>query len=46
MTSDSNDFQPAEALSPPADLKALGDRLVGTWKISDEAEGETTWEWM
>ena len=31
---------------PPADLKALGDRLVGTWNISGENEGETTWEWM
>jgi len=26
-------------------LKPL-DRLVGTWKISGEAEGETTYEWM
>jgi hypothetical protein len=38
--------QPAEAAAPPADLKALGDRLVGTWKVSGEAEGETSWEWM
>jgi hypothetical protein len=29
-----------------ADLKALGERLVGTWKVSGEGEGETTWEWM
>jgi hypothetical protein len=28
-----------------ADLTALGDRLVGTWKVSGEAEGETSWEW-
>jgi hypothetical protein len=35
-----------EVPSPPADLKALGDRLVGTWTISGENEGETTWEWM
>jgi hypothetical protein len=28
-----------------SDLKALGDRLVGTWKVSGEAEGETSWEW-
>ena len=25
------------------DLKALGDRLVGSWKVSGEAEGETSW---
>jgi hypothetical protein len=31
---------------PAPDLKALGDRLVGTWKISGENEGETTWEGM
>jgi hypothetical protein len=29
-----------------SDLTALGDRLVGTWKVSGEAEGETSWEWM
>jgi hypothetical protein len=41
----SSDTQPVEALAPPTDLKALGDRLVGAWKISGESEGETTWEW-
>jgi hypothetical protein len=44
--SDKNDIQHAEAAAPPPDLKALGDRLVGTWKVSGEAEGETSWEWM
>ena len=44
--SDSNDTQRLEAPAPPADLKALGDRLVGTWKVSGGAEGETSWEWM
>jgi hypothetical protein len=39
----SDDAQPREAATPPADLKALGDRLVGTWKVSGEAEGETSW---
>jgi hypothetical protein len=29
-----------------SDLTALGDRLVGTWKVSGEIEGETRWEWM
>lgn len=31
---------------PHSDLKELGDRLLGTWKISGEAQGETSWEWM
>jgi hypothetical protein len=33
-------------MRPPADLKALGDRLVGSWNVSGESEGETSWEWM
>jgi hypothetical protein len=44
--SNSSDAHPAEAPAPLPDLKALGDRLVGTWKVSGEAEGETSWEWM
>ena len=40
----SSDIEPVAA--PAADLTALGDRLVATWKIAGEAEGETTWEWM
>jgi|SRR5215211_1973179 len=44
--SDRTEGQPVEESGPRADLKALGDRLVGTWKVSGEAEGETTWEWM
>ena len=35
-----------DAAAPSADLKALGDRLVGTWRISGENDGETTWEWL
>jgi hypothetical protein len=35
-----------EAHAPPENLQALGDRLVGTWRVSGEAEGETTWKWM
>jgi hypothetical protein len=42
--SDSSDTDTAETPAPAADLKTLGDRLVGTWTISGEAEGETTWE--
>jgi hypothetical protein len=44
--SEKSDTQAAEAAAPPADLKALGDRLVGTWEVSGETEGETSWEWM
>jgi hypothetical protein len=29
-----------------SDLTALGDRLAGSWTVSGEAEGETSWEWM
>jgi hypothetical protein len=44
--SNSTERKTIEEPTPAADLKTLGDRLVGTWKISGEAEGETTWEWM
>jgi hypothetical protein len=44
--SNSSDPHPIEAPAPRADLKALGERLIGTWKVSGEAEGETSWEWM
>jgi hypothetical protein len=44
--SNSSDTERAGPTAPPADLKALGDRLVGTWKVSGETEGETMWEWM
>ena len=30
---------------PNADMKSL-DRLVGTWKVSGEAEGQIHFEWM
>lgn len=29
-----------------SDLKALGDRLVGTWKLSGDTDGTTIYEWM
>ncbi len=44
--SNSSDTHTATAPAPSAELKALGDRLVGTWTVSGEAAGETTWEWM
>jgi hypothetical protein len=44
--SNSGDTRPVEAPARAADLKALGDRLVGSWKVSGETEGDTSWEWM
>jgi hypothetical protein len=44
--STSSDTEPVAASAPSPDLQALGDRLVGRWKVSGEAEGETSWEWM
>jgi len=42
---DSNGQTPSETPTPHPGLKALN-RLVGTWKVSGETEGETTYEWM
>jgi hypothetical protein len=42
----SSDTTQVEPPAAAADLKALGDRLVGSWEVSGEAEGETSWEWM
>src|SRR5687768_7766089 len=36
------EYQPAQ---PDPELKRL-DKLVGTWKISGEAQGEVRYEWM
>ena len=30
---------------PNPDLKSLGNRLVGTWEVSGEAEGTVTYKW-
>lgn len=34
-----------ESPKPSPDLKSL-DRLVGTWKVSGEAQGQIRYEWM
>jgi hypothetical protein len=44
--SNTSDTHPTTTPAPPTGLKALGDRLIGTWKVSGEAEGETSWDWM
>lgn len=44
--SDNFDYQTAwQPPAPNPDLKAL-DRLVGAWRISGEAEGTVSYEWM
>ena len=32
--------------TPSADLRALGQRLAGTWRVSGGAEGTVRYEWM
>jgi hypothetical protein len=47
MTADDNSAIPAtqEAMPVPnPDLRSL-DRLIGTWRVSGEAEGTVTYEW-
>ena len=46
MTVDTTSGSARSEPTPQPDLKALGDKLLGTWKISGESEGETTYEWM
>jgi hypothetical protein len=36
---------PQQPLQPNPDLRSLG-KLVGTWKITGDAEGQVTYEWM
>jgi hypothetical protein len=31
---------------PNPDMEALGRRLVGTWRVSEDAQGEISYEWM
>jgi hypothetical protein len=43
----SNDVQPYEQPPEPSlDLKNLGNRLVGAWEVSGDAQGRVTFEWM
>ena len=44
MTDNNNQAQ-QQLPRPTPDLKSL-DRLVGTWKISRDAQGQVTYEWM
>jgi len=37
------EYQPS---TPDPALKRMGDRLVGTWKVSGGAQGQVRYEWM
>jgi hypothetical protein len=42
-----NDVQPYEQSPQPSpNLKNLGNRLVGAWEVSGDAQGRVTFEWM
>lgn len=45
MTDNVDNQAAQQPLTPNPDLKTL-DRLVGTWKVSGGAQGQTTYEWM
>jgi hypothetical protein len=46
MTDATNGYDQSETPTPAADLRALGERLVGTWRVSGGAEGVIRYEWM
>jgi len=47
MADETNDAQAnQQPPEPNPDLKNLGDRLVGTWRMSEEVSGTVTFEWM
>jgi hypothetical protein len=42
-----NDVQPYEQPPEPSpNLKNLGNRLVGAWEVSGDAQGRVSFEWM
>ena len=41
----SGDEHTAQQPQPNPDLRSLG-RLIGTWKVSGEASGTVTYEWV
>jgi hypothetical protein len=46
MTDASTGDDQAEAPTPAADLRALGARLLGAWRVTGGAEGTIRYEWM
>jgi hypothetical protein len=47
IMSDSNTMQAEQHTSTPDPaLTRMGDRLVGTWKVSGGAQGQVRYEWM
>ena len=45
MTDNTSNQAPYQAAEPNPDLKSL-DKLVGSWKVSGDAQGKVTYEWM
>jgi hypothetical protein len=46
MTDASTGYDQTETPTPAADLRALGARLVGAWRVSGGTEGTIRYEWM
>jgi hypothetical protein len=46
MTDASTGYEQAETPTPAADLRALGARLLGAWRVTGGAEGTVRYEWM
>jgi hypothetical protein len=46
MTDGSTSYDQPDVPTPAADLKALGERLVGAWRVTGGAEGTVRFEWM
>ena len=45
-TEGSTSYDQPDVPTPAADLKALGERLVGAWRVTGGAEGTVRFEWM
>jgi len=46
MTDTSTGYGSGDTPTPAAELQALGERLVGTWRVSGGTEGTVRYEWM
>ncbi|HEX5882378.1 MAG TPA: hypothetical protein VF468_29270, partial [Actinomycetota bacterium] len=46
MTDASTSYDSPETPTPAPDIKALGERLLGAWRVSGGAEGVVRYEWM
>jgi hypothetical protein len=46
MTDASSSQYQSDTPTPAADLQALGERLVGAWRVSGGTEGTSRYEWL